>query len=259
MRPPIIFLHIPKTAGQSVHNYLCRAFEWPDICPARVNAQLCDIPIKTRKNYRLFSGHLDWAQVYGLHPDAFTFSILREPVSRILSFYFFMRNNASKLSAEDLKKPINAMKRAIIELTADEYFLGGGPKVKTFVNSQYDNFFTYYFAGRTYLSRNMLFGEMNSGRLNADNIIEIAKQNIRELNGLYRVEQLEKLQVDLDRLGYSPNGNSLSETRVNVGTVDSTSRVDEIRALGLTDRGMERIHEMSQMDMNIWSDNDLFN
>jgi hypothetical protein len=258
MRPPIIFLHIPKTAGQSVNDYLCRSFKNPDICPARTNNQLCDIPIKTRKNYRLFSGHLDWSQVYGLHPDAFTFSTLREPVSRILSFYFFLRRDASMLSQEELQQPYNVGLRAALEMSPDEYFMGGDPSFRSFLDDQFDNFYSYYFAGRTYSSRNEFLDAVRMGRLTSDNIIEIAKQNIRELNGLYRVNQLDRLESDLDRLGYSPGGESLHETRVNVGSSNCISPIDEIRALGLTDIGLEKIHEMTVMDMDIWLDNDLF-
>lgn len=258
MRPPIIFLHIPKTAGQSVHNYLSRVFKEQDICPARENFQLCGYSLKTRKNFKLFSGHLDWAQLYGLHADAFTFSILRDPVDRIISFYNFMHREASQLSPQQLSSPDYQGQKAILELTADEYFLGGSPEMRFFLDSLYDNFYSYYFAGRTYLSRSLLIGQVNAGRLTQENIIEIAKQNIHELGGLYRISQLDKLQLDLSRLGYNPDGPTLIETKLNVGTGNTNSGINEIRELGLTDIGFKRLHDMSEMDMQIWSDNDLF-
>jgi hypothetical protein len=258
MHLPIIFLHIPKTAGQSVHNYLSRSFKEEDICPARENYQLCAYPLKIRKNFKLFSGHLDWSQVYGLHADAFTFSILRDPLDRILSFYSYLRREAGLLSLDELRHPANAGFRAIIELSADEYILGAPPEIRSFLDAHYDNFYSYYFAGRTYLSRNDLLGEVNAGKLTFANIIEIAKQNIKELNGLYRVDRLDKLQADLLGLGYSPEGLSLSETRVNVGSGDTKTRIIELKELGLTDKGLQRIYDMCEMDMKIWSDDDLF-
>lgn len=258
MPPAIIFLHIPKTAGQSVHDYLIRSFNEKEICPARENHQLCAYPLKIRKDFKLFSGHLDWSQVYGLHADAFTFSILRDPVDRILSFYSYLRREASLLSLDELRHPGNAGMRSIIELSADEYILGGPPQIRAFLDAHYDNFYSYYFAGRTYLSRNVLLGQVNAGKLTSANIVEIAKQNIRELNGLYRVDGLDKLQADLSRLGYSPEGLSLSETRVNVGSGDTNTRIVELRELGLTDQGLQRIYDMCEMDMTIWSDSDLF-
>jgi len=95
-------------------------------------------------------------------------------------------------------------------------------------------------------------------RLTINNRIEIAKQNIKELDGLYRGDQLDKLQVDLDRLGYFKVGRSRGETRVNVGSGDSSSRIDEIGAPGLTDYAYDECM-MNKIIMNIWLVNDLFN
>lgn len=171
MRPPIIFLHIPKTAGQSVHNYLSRVFKEQDICPARENFQLCEYSLKTKKDFKFFSGHLDWAQLYGLHADAFTFSILIDPVDRIISFYNYMHREAIQLSPQQLSNPNYQGHKSILELTADEYFLAGSPEMRSYLDSLFDNFYSYYFAGRTYLSRNLLLEQVNQGRLTQENII----------------------------------------------------------------------------------------
>jgi hypothetical protein len=258
MHPPIIFLHIPKTAGQTVHDYLIRFFDTNDICPARENYQLCAYSLLTRTRFKLYSGHLDWSQVYGLHPNAFTFSILRKPIDRILSFYCYLRREAGKLSPEELNNPGRSGIKAILDLTPDEYFMGDGPQVRSFLDSLYDNVYTYYFAGRTYGSRDQFLAEVHAGRLTSDNILEIARDNIRKLSGLYRVEQLDKLQLDLANLGYSSDGVSLSETKLNVGDGDAASRIEELKALGLTDRGLERLNSMVELDIRLWSDNELF-
>ena len=45
MTARIIFLHLPKTAGQSVHAALVDGFGEAAICPARVNEQLDGLTI----------------------------------------------------------------------------------------------------------------------------------------------------------------------------------------------------------------------
>src|ERR1044071_10007863 len=91
----VIFLHIPKTAGQSVHESLRRLFAPEEICPARENFQLLPISIQELRRYRLFSGHLDWCLLDVVPQPRFTFTVLRRPIERIISFYFFLRGRAS--------------------------------------------------------------------------------------------------------------------------------------------------------------------
>ena len=64
--------------------------------------------------------------------------------------------------------------------------------------------------------------------------------------------------MDLANLGYSSDGVSLSKTKLNVGGGDTASRIEELKALGLTDRGLERLNSMVELDIRLWSDNELF-
>jgi hypothetical protein len=82
----VIFLHIPKTAGQSVHGFLHAQFQPEEFCPARENFQLLPIPIERLQKYRLFSGHLDWSLLDAVPEPRFVFTVLRRPIERILSF-----------------------------------------------------------------------------------------------------------------------------------------------------------------------------
>lgn len=146
----VIFLHIPKTAGQSTHRYLEKLFDPHDVCPARENDKLLTIPAARLQRYRLFSGHLDWSLLDVVPQPRFVFTILREPRERLLSFYFFMRRTAAALPKEQLGK--HAV-RAALTLPPDEYFCQQVPQG---LDAQYDNFYTYYFAGRTFDARRKL-------------------------------------------------------------------------------------------------------
>lgn len=95
--PPqtVIFLHIPKTAGTTLHeifkaNYhpakiYNREFSGDDGASAFIN-----LPVERRAAIRLLWGHFP----FGLHqylPGPFTyFTFLRDPVERVISHYYYL-------------------------------------------------------------------------------------------------------------------------------------------------------------------------
>ncbi len=104
----LIFLHIPKTAGTTLN----RIIEWQydprsifTIDPHRFRAtveRLQTLPEQRRRRLRVVRGHL----LYGIHkflPQGATYiTMLREPVARILSSYFFI-----------LRRPLHPLHRKL--------------------------------------------------------------------------------------------------------------------------------------------------
>jgi hypothetical protein len=95
-----IFLHIPKTAGQTLKTALEQAYEGerkykiPGPSWRRSAKIFRSFPQSARNRFKLVYGH----QMYGLH-TAFTkpavyFSMLREPVARLVSFYRYAQTNS---------------------------------------------------------------------------------------------------------------------------------------------------------------------
>jgi hypothetical protein len=95
-RRALIFLHIPKTAGTTLHRIIewqYSAFSIYTIDPYRIRAtaeRFKQLPERRRRRLRVVRGHL----YYGIHeflPQGATYvTMLREPVARVLSSYYFI-------------------------------------------------------------------------------------------------------------------------------------------------------------------------
>ncbi|MEP4309737.1 MAG: sulfotransferase family 2 domain-containing protein [Lentilitoribacter sp.] len=192
----IVFLHIPKTAGQTIHNALVSVVGGPDhVSPVRVHSQAPNGP-QMPAGYKLYSGHIDWVELDTLPQDRFVFSVLRDPRERIASFYLYLLKEAQGLTAKQLALPQNTGKRRILENTADDYFFGGDQSWQNFVRDHYDNFYCTYFATR----------KMRGNRLVRDlsqvDLIARAQEGWKQLDGLYFVDNLGKLETDFsEKLG----------------------------------------------------------
>ncbi|HEX3430729.1 MAG TPA: sulfotransferase family 2 domain-containing protein [Rhizomicrobium sp.] len=245
--PAIVFLHIPKTAGQSVHHFLMQLVGKSAVAPARVNPQLYDLSVPELRRYALVSGHFDWALVDCVGEPKFVFTVLRQPTERILSFYFFMRSEAQKLSEAELALPENAGKRAVLRLSCDDYFNGGAPHIRTFLDNHYDNFYMYYFAGRSYDARQRLINRP------VEKVMQMALDNMATLDGVYTIDRLDRLENDIRQaLENKDNRVSLSKLHVNRGAGNGADRMAELKALGATEATFERLRSMVVHDEQIW-------
>ena len=85
-RQPIVFVHVPKTAGTAVTTYLGQARgSRQRVAPPFVG----DYSIYTGQTHRwsLIAGHFSFCQMQNLMPNADFFTFLRDPVARAISLY----------------------------------------------------------------------------------------------------------------------------------------------------------------------------
>ena len=94
----VIFLHLPKTAGTTVNRLIeweYRLSEMYSIDPVLFEwsaAHLRKLPPERLRKIRMFKGHM----LFGLHevlPQPATYiTVLRDPVDRVISAFYFMRS-----------------------------------------------------------------------------------------------------------------------------------------------------------------------
>lgn len=105
MNPVIVFFHIDKTGGTTVCDYLARQYPQEQIKPVPVGKRLdfaenvptthSDLYAANRKFYplageRLIMGHYDTRILDYLPDDVITLTVLREPVARVVSLYWYV-------------------------------------------------------------------------------------------------------------------------------------------------------------------------
>lgn len=197
---PIVFLHIPKTAGQTVHNSLSRVVKARRVSPIRVHTQTALPQDQYPPGYSLYSGHLDWTAMDHLPAARFVFTVLRDPGERIASFYFYLQREAAALGPTDLNLPHNIGLKRALDWSPDDYFFGGDAAWQVFVRSHYDNFYCTYFATRRML------GWGAAQDFSAKQLLAKARQGLAAIDRSYSTHDMAQLEASfITRFGIDLN------------------------------------------------------
>lgn len=93
---PLLFLHLPKTAGTTLKSILERVYAGHKTAFLRVPLGEYEAfaakPEAERAGYGVVTGHIGWRE-RGVLPGASIITVLREPVERMLSWYHYNKSN----------------------------------------------------------------------------------------------------------------------------------------------------------------------
>lgn len=125
--PVIVFTHIQKTAGNSVIAFLQRCLSTPRVVRIHELEMASRETIKSAIDsrfglYDVMSGHIPFSRRIDLLLDRpnVNISIMREPVDRVVSLYFYLKANESWL---EQGKYITQNKLSLLEFaTSEAYF-----------------------------------------------------------------------------------------------------------------------------------------
>ncbi|MDJ0994741.1 MAG: sulfotransferase family 2 domain-containing protein [Dinoroseobacter sp.] len=190
---PIVFLHIPKTAGQTIHGELSRIVGQDAVSPVRVHTQTENGSRQFPPGYRLYSGHIDWSGLETLPEDRFVFTVLRDPRERIASFYFYLLKEARALTPDVLVTPQRYGMARILEWPAARYFFGGDARWRRFIRDHYDNVYTRYFATRQIRG----WGAVAEAERTPPALLRRALDNLALVDRVYTTTTLGALEADI--------------------------------------------------------------
>ncbi len=102
------FLHIEKTAGTTLVNYIKKAvgennyyYARPEVLNDKKNIT------EVLSKHQAFSGHIRFDQIKNNFNDAFKITFLRHPINRIISFYYYAKE------IPETKDPITVMSKKL--------------------------------------------------------------------------------------------------------------------------------------------------
>jgi hypothetical protein len=92
--PIAIFIHIPKTAGTTLHGLIWRHYPPETVYTvdwvAHSLNDLATLDAGRKSQIRIVTGHIDFG-VHDLLPGSYTyFTILREPIDLVISYYYYI-------------------------------------------------------------------------------------------------------------------------------------------------------------------------
>ncbi|MAS33846.1 MAG: hypothetical protein CL610_07560 [Anaerolineaceae bacterium] len=197
MKNTTIFLHIPKTGGNTLSQILRRLYNSEhtrSIYSLKDLDTFLNAPLEDRSTVELLEGHFS----YGIHdylprPSSYI-TMLRDPVERILSLYYYI-----------LREPANYLHRTVVDQQMS---------LEAFVNSnltiEVTNFQTRALAGMTL--------DPDSTQVVGEEALMLAQRRLRENFAVAGV--LDKFDESLvllsDHFGWNLSDSKLSYTKGNV-------------------------------------------
>jgi len=133
----ILFDHLPKCGGSSLNVYLSlhyprkKTFSIDGWAPAESIDKFKNLSQNKRHGYDLVKGHFAHELLDYVHPDCFKVTVLREPVDRIISHYFYAK-----------RTPGHYLYPKIVErgMSLEEYATSG-------LSGELRNWYTTHFSG----------------------------------------------------------------------------------------------------------------
>lgn len=192
MRRPVVFLHVPKTGGQTIHHAIASTFPPEERSPLRLMSQVGAAgPLPSQ--YRFHSGHLNWSRLDEVRGNPFVFTVLRDPRERLGSFYFYMRAEQERRAQEAGPEAVAPQHRGLLG-PVDAFFFPKDEEARLRLRRNWENVITNYFAFRS-LRRPLR--AMDMGR---SDMFQRAQDNAMALSAIYRFGEFGPLEDDLKEI-----------------------------------------------------------
>lgn len=220
--PTVIFLHIPKTAGSTLHQIIRRQYRsqyiyhmgsYPDSLEKFKN-----LPLRRRADIRVLMGHFEMGIDEYLPRPSTYFTLLRDPIARAISYFSHVRRDTDHYCHD---------------LVTTQHM-----NLETFINSQadvmMDNGQTRMLAGRLY--------DVPFGHCDAE-VLAAAQRHLQERFAF--VGLTERFDEALLLMKYTFKWSNLYYTRRNISPAQDKKP--------FPDATLAAVQQVNQWDMALYS------
>ena len=227
MKEKLLFDHVPKTAGTSVSSALSRMFGESGTLPEFFNMH--SHVINTAGAKRLLAGHLWFGHSEGLAEGWYYCTLIRDPIDRFLSQYWFYRQLGRQHALDSNNAPhADVQVQAATECDIEQYIALDNPAIKlSYTNVQASHFARRLCAYPDVLSRKAL-----------------TTAAITALEDYDLVGVFENVQGFIDAIAHETGFDPVKIPRLNI-TFDRMAR-DEVPA-----NVLEKLQEANQVDLDL--------
>ena len=223
--PPVVFLHIQKTAGSTFAHYLRGHFALEQVGPDYWGDER---QLQGLDDKRLIHGHITLHQAARLLPGAFLVTFLRDPVARVQSQYRQFHDETRRPHDWRLHAPLQTQQDVDFATTAsfDEFVLSDRPVIRNHL----DNLQTYFLADQGLRGRPAL---------------ETAMRNLRTRIGFFGIQEHFASSIRLMHMLTE------SDSKLQVAEIDRN--VSLPADLELSKKGRERLAEYTALDAELYA------
>lgn len=221
MKTKFLFDHIYKAAGTSLERVFVERYGQANVTFG-LNEPL-DLALRRHANKTVITGHFSIMPGQRLPADRYALTLLRHPVDRALSHYYFCRNHVPRRGG-------NAAVELSKTLSLEEYVYSDAPEVSTLLRDDQTNHF-------------LPLGWDGSSELTADQKFEAAKAALEQYDLVGGFEEFEDFVHVLTIDAAIPPVRDIPKLNVTNGRVDFAAVAPEVR---------RRLEELNQLDLALY-------
>lgn len=238
MKKKIVFLHLPKTGGTSLHRVINNSLPQNSLFPERFN-KLYLYSREEMNEYSFFSGHYDWQSVSLIPGEKKIITLLRNPKKRILSLYYFWKAHTKEhIEKHNLRGPRIAKKSDLLSFLRSE----DNEVIQTIDNA---------------MTRNLIGGILVNYRrgicdLPADSLVSHAVAHLENMEAFGILEEIDKsAQLITKKLGIDWDGNMPHE--YNSKNYQNLSFIENVKKEEITPEIDIELNSLTKIDQKIYS------